>query len=317
MDRRKFVREVLAGFPVYALLAEVGVARAATRSGRGTDGWITRQHEIAVALARGEIAPGQWRAEVESLAGSVDVPQLMADLARADTRFIGRALPSYPIKRTIRFRDATGARRRLRYGVALFTFDRRNVVTPHAHRNMVSAHLVVEGAFRVRTFGPRARRRRRDRHPPVGGRDHPRRRRLDHRHPARQHPLVRAAHGPRGHAGRHRLRPGPDPTPVCDRGRRPGPRRPTARRDDPRPDPRFRGGEPDLHTGRLTRTPKNGVCSGPVQAAWLSVEFSGKSCIEAGSRTIFVVFERRRNRFRYKCLRNGRGLFCRGSKGNR
>ena len=152
MDRRQFVREVLAGFPVYALLAEVGIAGAATRSSRGTDRWIAHQHEIAVALARGEIAPGQWRAEVESLAGSVDVPQLMADLARADIRVVGRALPSYPIKRTIRFRDATGARRRLRYAVALFTFDRRNVVTPHAHRNMVSAHLVVEGAFRVRTF---------------------------------------------------------------------------------------------------------------------------------------------------------------------
>ena len=152
MDRRKFVCDVLAGFPAYALLAEFGAVHAASGSRLPADRWITRQHEIAVALSRGEIHPERWRAEVELLAGSVDVAQLMADLARADTRFIGRALPSYPAKRTIRFRDETGARRDLRYAVALFTFDRRNVVTPHAHRNMVSAHLVVEGAFRLRTF---------------------------------------------------------------------------------------------------------------------------------------------------------------------
>lgn len=152
MDRRKFVCDVLPGFPAYTLLAEFGAARAASRSRLEPHRWIERQDEIAAALSRGEMRPERWRAEVESLARSVDVAQLMAEVGRARGSFLGRALPGYPAKRTIRFRDATGARRKLRYAVALFTFDRRNVVTPHAHRNMVSAHLVVEGAFRVRNF---------------------------------------------------------------------------------------------------------------------------------------------------------------------
>src|SRR5262249_22801513 len=43
-------------------------------------------------------------------------------------------------------------RRKLGFGAALFVFGRDSVITPHAHRHMVSAHLVVEGAFRVRCF---------------------------------------------------------------------------------------------------------------------------------------------------------------------
>jgi hypothetical protein len=34
----------------------------------------------------------------------------------------------------------------------LFVFGDGDVITPHAHRNMVSAHMVVEGEFRVRNF---------------------------------------------------------------------------------------------------------------------------------------------------------------------
>lgn len=152
MDRRKFVLDVLTGFPAYALLAEIGAAHATPASRLAASRWIDHQQEIAVALSRGQMPPARWRAEVAALARTVDVAQLMAEVGRAWSRPAGRALPSYPVKRAIRFRDETGKRRKLRYAVALFTFDRRNVVTPHAHRNMVSAHLVVDGAFRVRNF---------------------------------------------------------------------------------------------------------------------------------------------------------------------
>lgn len=152
MDRRKFARDVLTGFPAYALLATFGAARATPASKLSAKRWIDRQQEIAVALARGEMIPDQWRAEVESLARAVDMAQLMAEVGRARSSSVGRGLPTYPMKHAIAFRDEAGARRKLRYAVALFTFDRNNVVTPHAHRNMVSAHLVVEGAFRVRNF---------------------------------------------------------------------------------------------------------------------------------------------------------------------
>ena len=152
MDRRSFLTRTLGSVPLYALLAEVGVAPSLAAAAASARRWISEQQELALALARGEILPAAWQAEVEALAGRVDLADLAAEIAKARTRLIGRALPSYPVKRSLAFLDEAGKRRRLRYACALFSFDPGNVITPHAHRHMVSAHLVMEGAFRVRTF---------------------------------------------------------------------------------------------------------------------------------------------------------------------
>lgn len=151
LGRRRFVGQVLAAFPAYALLAEVAQA-GATPAAKTAHRWIEDQQEIALALARGEIRPQQWQSDVQALTHGLDIAELIAEIRRSDGRDIGRALPSYPAKRTIRFRDPDGTPRQLRYAAALFVFDRGNVITPHAHRHMASAHLVIDGAFRVRTF---------------------------------------------------------------------------------------------------------------------------------------------------------------------
>lgn len=152
MDRRALLRQVLVTCPAYALLA----ALAGTRGPAGPDAaarrWILDQQDLALALARGEIHPRRWQAEVEALLRRVDLATLSAEIGRAEARHVGRALPNYPVKHSLVFRDEAGVSRRLRYATALFRFDRGNVITPHGHRHMVSAHLVIEGAFRVRTF---------------------------------------------------------------------------------------------------------------------------------------------------------------------
>jgi hypothetical protein len=150
--RRDAIATVLTAFPVYAMLAEWGAAQAAAPAGPPVRRWIGRQHDIARALAYGHLDPAHWQDEVEALARDVDLDELMAEIGRADSRFVGRALPSYPVKRIVHFRNDNGDLRQLRYTAALFAFDRDNVITPHGHRHMVSAHIVVKGAFRVRTF---------------------------------------------------------------------------------------------------------------------------------------------------------------------
>jgi hypothetical protein len=147
--RRDFLAAVLTAVPAYALL---GAAGAAADRGMGARHWIARQQQIALALAEGEIGPLAWQVEVERLAGEVDLDRLMAEVARAAQKAPHRALPNYPARRKFYFRDEDGAKRRFRYKTVLFEFRRHDVITPHAHRNMVSAHMVVEGAFRVRTF---------------------------------------------------------------------------------------------------------------------------------------------------------------------
>jgi hypothetical protein len=147
LTRRDGLHAMLASFTTYALLGE---ARAAGKDNVAR--WIDEQQALAADLAAGRIAGPDWSAGVERLAAGVDVEELMASLSRAQIKAAPPGSGNDPQKRWVRFLDETGQPRRLGYGVALFDFAPGNVVTPHGHKHMVSAHMVVKGAFRVRNF---------------------------------------------------------------------------------------------------------------------------------------------------------------------
>ena len=150
LTRRGAVGEALPAFLLYALLGE---ARAATPKGRMAPArWISRQDEIARALSAGQMTPLNWCLEVERLGREVDLAELMATVNRSQLTAAPMGSHNDPKKRNVRFLDASGAPRRLTYGAALFDFEPQNVITPHGHRHMVSAHMVVGGAFRVRNY---------------------------------------------------------------------------------------------------------------------------------------------------------------------
>jgi hypothetical protein len=145
---RRDLGGIVGSFAIYALIGE---ARAASK-GHAIGRWIDEQQGLAEDLSAGRISGSDWSAGVERLARSIDVEELMAELARARVTAAGLPSGNDPQKRFVRFLDAEGRPRQLGYGVALFEFAPYNVITPHGHRHMVSAHMVVNGAFRVRNF---------------------------------------------------------------------------------------------------------------------------------------------------------------------
>lgn len=147
--RRAHLSAFLPAFVVFALLGEARGQAPARSSARR---WIEAQDEIARALSSGQIMPLAWQGAVERLAGEVDVAELMATVNRSRLTPAPMGSHNDPAKRHVRFIDEHGEPRRLAYGAALFDFQPRNVITPHGHRHMVSAHMVVAGAFRVRNF---------------------------------------------------------------------------------------------------------------------------------------------------------------------
>lgn len=149
-DRREALVSLLSSFTLVALAREA--RGAAAPGGKRVRLWIDAQQDIAEGLARGRLTGRQWALEVESLAKEIDVAELMAAVNRAEIRSAGAPFHNDPQKRFVRFLDEEGRPRRLAYGAALFDFEPHNVVTPHGHRHMVSAHLVVAGRLRVRNF---------------------------------------------------------------------------------------------------------------------------------------------------------------------
>ncbi len=151
IHRRELILSSLAGFAVFALLRE---ARAAIAS----DGriparrWILRQDELARGLASGKVKPLEWHDAVNALGAEVDVAELGAELRRSKLRDAGPPFGHDPKKRFVTFLEENGAPVHLGYGAALFSFDKDSVITPHAHKHMASAHLVIDGKVRIRTY---------------------------------------------------------------------------------------------------------------------------------------------------------------------
>lgn len=152
LRRRNFLFGAASFLPVYAILAEAARATGRPSSHGAARRWISRQDEIARGLADGTISQTEWHDAISSLSREVDIPELVAEIGRA--RLIGAGAPfgNDPVKRYVKFIDEDGEPRSLGYGAATFSFTSSSVITPHAHRHMASAHLVVDGKIRIRTY---------------------------------------------------------------------------------------------------------------------------------------------------------------------
>jgi len=151
IDRRLLIASVLLASPFYALVREAGAAETVNDRRLSAKHWIDRQDELARGLQSGAITPLMWHDEVNRLAGEVDVAQLVAEASRSQSAG-GAPFMHDPVKRHVDFLDDEGRIRRLNYGAATFTFGPESVITPHAHQHMASAHMVIQGKVRIRTF---------------------------------------------------------------------------------------------------------------------------------------------------------------------
>lgn len=151
LDRRGQMFGLLGAFAGYALLGEAQAFAAPSRR-LAFRRWVDRQEEIARTLTAGEITPIAWAEEIERLGREVDLVKLLAEARSCQVAKLPKRYGNDPQKRFVEFLDEAGAPRRLEYGVAFFDFEPGNVITPHGHKHMVSAHLVASGAVRIRNF---------------------------------------------------------------------------------------------------------------------------------------------------------------------
>ena len=150
INRRTFLRNC-AGFSAFALVAELSAAATPPASPAGRR-WVSQHRELARSLKAGTLSQVQWHERVNSLAHELDLEQLAAELRRARIRDAGAPFGGDPQKRFVTMLDDQGQPLKLGYGLALFDFRANSVITPHAHKHMVSAHMVIDGSVRVRTF---------------------------------------------------------------------------------------------------------------------------------------------------------------------
>jgi len=150
MDRRSFLTHVS-----WALLCAGLRAEAFTDPVSGeVRRWALGVHTRYLDLRSRRLSPTQWQEAMTELAGMIDLSDLLEGLD-VERLISGMA---YPDDRAaiapVHLPEIEGLPGRGRgWSAKIFGLARGRAIVPHAHNDMVSAHLVISGRFRVRTFG--------------------------------------------------------------------------------------------------------------------------------------------------------------------
>ncbi len=132
-----------------ALLAQAIASRQllARNASRKLDDWVRAHDDLARKLHAKSIGGAQWQRNVEELSASIELAEILRgiDFAKLERDF--RFTTDGGTKQVLRVSD-----QRLMFGAAIFGLEKNKAITPHGHRHMVSAHLVLSGSLRVRNF---------------------------------------------------------------------------------------------------------------------------------------------------------------------
>jgi hypothetical protein len=148
--RRNLLADLAVAVPLLAAW-QTGAVAAIARS--ALDPWARKVVALNRGLAAGEVGLSYWQDRIAALNTSVPVGEVVRylDIDRLTAHF------NYPSKLAqtadLRFPkavDATGVARP--WFMRVFAMREGGAVIPHAHNNMVSAHLVVRGNFHARTY---------------------------------------------------------------------------------------------------------------------------------------------------------------------
>ena len=147
-SRRTFLHDMLIGLMGIGLAGWETTARAAPATATR---WLDRMQDLTVALTEGRVTSSGWRRRAQRLTRPVPLAELLrlvdfrtnATLAEADDdaepqRQLALPLPS--------FLD------RFAFTAILAYVRRGTAVVPHGHHNMVSMHLVLQGAVHLRQY---------------------------------------------------------------------------------------------------------------------------------------------------------------------
>jgi hypothetical protein len=150
-SRRRFLAEV-STFALACGFAPLLRADPRVASAAAARQWLQRVEALAQRLRGGAIASADWRRELDALNASTPLAEFLPQLQFDRALRAMRRESKDPSKTFIKLADVDGSLSKTAFAAAYFVFAKGQVITPHGHRGMVSAHAVVRGNLRTRTY---------------------------------------------------------------------------------------------------------------------------------------------------------------------
>ncbi len=149
-----FTRREFTGLAVFTALAWITRSDAWTREiPRALQRWILRLGEIGHAVQTDAMAPGRWQEAMQELYAGLS-PEELVTFIDMDRLIAGLSYPKEKLGAVVNvpWPQVDGFPATLQFGHKLFVYRQGAVTPPHVHNHLVSAHWVLRGEIRARTY---------------------------------------------------------------------------------------------------------------------------------------------------------------------
>jgi hypothetical protein len=115
--------------------------------------WILRVGEIGHAVQSGRMTPRQWQDAMQETYAAFR-PEEFVRFINMDHLLAGLTWPTESLGavKDVAWPKAEGFPADLRFGHKLFVYRKGSCTPPHCHNHLVSAHWILRGEVRTRTF---------------------------------------------------------------------------------------------------------------------------------------------------------------------
>jgi hypothetical protein len=155
VSRREFGKKLLSSLLTYSLLKTAFEQELFAQTIKPTtDRWLKSIHELCGDLRTSKVSQVEWQAMIGRLHSRLEISEILRflDFEKLEKQMTS---PDAGVQsRVFRFPklDWLPEAGQRGWGMSIFAVEKNSAVTPHGHYNMVSAHLVLKGSFRVRHF---------------------------------------------------------------------------------------------------------------------------------------------------------------------
>jgi len=149
-SRRRFLADITL-FALAAASAPLLRAQPRLADAAAVRHWLQQVQALSRQLRDGAIDSAQWRRQIDALAATTPLPEFLPQL-QFDRALAAARDGHDPTKTFVTLAEADGSLHKAAFAAAYFVFAKGQVITPHAHRGMVSAHAVVSGRLQLRTY---------------------------------------------------------------------------------------------------------------------------------------------------------------------
>lgn len=150
-SRRHFLAQV-SSFALACAFAPLLRAEPRLAAAAEVRDWLQRVDDLARRLAAGDLASAAWRQQIDALNTATPLADYLAQLQFDRALQAMRRESRDPAKTFVRLAEVDGSLSQAAFAAAYFVFAKGQVITPHGHRGMVSAHAVVSGRLHARTY---------------------------------------------------------------------------------------------------------------------------------------------------------------------